>query len=146
PILRKAIQSTIVEHVARSFESRPQEPQSAPPEKPAKVEPEPLPDTGSARAGIVTTDDEVETMRLVESWVHEVIPGAPVTFRDSKSYFAIHQDNVRKWFLRGNLDKTPGWIALRHVAVEDGRRLAPGVEVVDAGFPGGCRFTVGENF
>lgn len=148
PILKKAIQATIIENVARSFEARKE---TSPPSEAATKDASQgrtpaLIETPDAKPGIVTTEDELEAHRLVESWVKEIFPEAPVTFRDSKTYFAINQDNVRKWFLRGNLDRVPGWIGLRHITLDEASRLAPGVEATDSGFPEGCKFIVPEGF
>jgi hypothetical protein len=142
PILRKAIQSTIVEHVARSFEARPpatEPPVSSTPVAEAAPAAEPA---HKMRDGVVTTAEETEIVEKVAAWIHEVEPDAKVVFRDSKSYFAMHQDNVRKWFLRGSADRMPWSLNLRHVSPDDARRLAPGVDVGEAGFEGGCRFSL----
>lgn len=147
PILKKAVQATIVENVARSFEARKDDvPASERPTDPPKDRGPAIIETPDARPGVVTTEDEIETHRLVEAWVKEIFPEAPVTFRDSKSYFAIHQDNVRKWFLRGNIDRDPGWIGLRHITLDEASRLAPGVDATDSGFAEGCKFIIPEGF
>ncbi len=144
PVLRKAIQSAIVEHVARSFDARPAETAAPPPVEPTAPAPVAAATTpiASTRDGVVTTEDELAVFQAIEAWVHEILPGAPVIFRDSKTYFAIHQENTRKWFLRGFFDRKPGWIALRHVSPDEARRLAPGLEASDAGFEGGCRLVL----
>jgi hypothetical protein len=72
----------------------------------------------------------VETCRLM------------VGHRDSKTYFTIHQDNLRKWFLRLGADRKPMWVALRHVKPEEARRLAPGVELLEGTQFGDCRFAL----
>jgi len=157
PIFRKAVQAAVVDHVARSFD-RPvaaSEPPAA-----ARV-PSPAPtapakgatgassvastgtpaagDASEARAGVVTTPEELRCFNLISSWVHEVVPAGPIAFRDSKTYFTIHQANVRKWFVRLNVTKTPYWVSVRGVAPEEARRLAPGLEVVDGGQFGDSR-------
>lgn len=139
PILRKAMQSVIVEQVTRSFE-RAAEPVAAPAPEPepvvaASVEPEA--DRGK---GVTTTPEELEAFRLIEQFVRESRPTGQLSHRDSKSYFTIHQNNLRKWFARLGLEQKPAWIALRHVKQDEARRLAPGVEVNDGGGYGDCRF------
>lgn len=141
PILRKALQSAIVDHVARSFDrSAEPEPEPTPAVKsqaptPAKSQAEPAPSAAQPpaeqRAGIVTTPEELEAMKMITVWVREAIPNAPIGYRDSKTYFTIHQDNTRKWFVRLAIEKKPMWVALRHIKPDDAKKLAPGLEVVD---------------
>lgn len=139
PILRKAMQSVIVEQVTRSFERSPEAP-STPPPADFAVLPVAVVEPTNERAKVITTSDELEAFRLIEQFVRESRPTGAISHRDSKNYFAIHQNNVRKWFARLGLDQKPGWIALRHVTPEEGRRLAPGVEVNEGGALGESRF------
>jgi len=133
PILRKAIQSAIVENVARSFEPgapspQPVQPVPAPPPvavHDATVEP--------SSPDIVTTEEEIQCMGLIEQWVHVAHPNAPVVGRDSRTYYAVHQGNVRKWFVRFNMQKPPFWMAFRHVAPEEIRASMSDVNVADGG-------------
>ena len=145
PILRKAIQSAIVENVARSFdrsaESPPAEPEPAPDPAPVVRAPAAPPDV--SKGGIVTTAEELEAARMVATWIREVHADAPVGHRDSKTYFTLHQDNLRKWFLRLMLERKPMWVALRHVKPDEARRLAPGVEMLDGTQFGDSRFSLG---
>lgn len=133
PILRKAIQASILEHVARSFDAPPPEPATPP-----LVDPIPGPATGSegSRDGVVTTVEELQIFETLSGWIREIVPGAKLALRDSKSYASVHQENVRKWFVRFGADKKPWWIVLRSVAPEELRRLAPGVDVSEGGHPG----------
>jgi predicted type IV restriction endonuclease len=144
PILRKAIQASIVDHVARSFQSPPPPPPSEAP--PPVVAAQATPgDAAGGRDGVVTTAEEREAFEMIAQWIGEVAPDARVAFRDSKSYFTLHQDNVRKWFLRAGIERAPKWISLRHIGIEEARRLAPGFEVVDGGGLGDCRLMIGGN-
>jgi predicted type IV restriction endonuclease len=129
PILKKAIQATILESVARSFESadgaapvviaRP-EASSGTSAVPVQASRMPLPPGAAAApspaiaekqasgAGeVVTTAEELACWAWVEKLIHERHPGAPLAFRDSLSYFTVHQANLRKWFLRINVQKAP---------------------------------------
>lgn len=143
PILRRAIQSAIVDHVARSFARPPEPPAPAeavppveaasPPAAEAKVE---------AKPGIVTTADELEVAKIVEGWVKELRPTGEFGFRDGKGYFTLHQNNLRKWFARFGLEKKPGWVALRHVRPEEARTLAPGLDVSEGSSFGDVRIAV----
>lgn len=148
PILRRAIQSAIVDHVARSF-SRAPEPAGAPTaEAPPPPATSATPSTApadakpEARAGVVTTAEELEAARVIEGWIREVHPDAELGFRDGKAYFTLHQNNLRKWFARVGLDRKPAWVALRHVRVEEGRVFAPGIDVSEGGNYGDSRFSI----
>jgi hypothetical protein len=141
PILRKAVHSAIVDHVARSFE-RPAESVAVPAAESVVSTPEQVVSASAeGRTGIVTTPEELEVARLVSTWVHEVWPDAAVVPRDSKSYFMLHQGNVRKWFMRIQLERRPAWVQLRHLKVEEARTLVPGFEVADL-LQGGVRLTL----
>ncbi|CAN5622909.1 type I restriction endonuclease [soil metagenome] len=137
PIIRKAIQASIVAHVERSFSREPEplpEPVAAPPPPPVTM--------GETREGVVTTVEELECFSLISTMIKEVHPDAIVSYRDSKSYFTIIQKNVRKWFVRLGVERQPYWVAFRHVRVEDAKRLCPGMDVIDGSQFGDCRFTI----
>lgn len=140
PILRKAIQSAIVENVARSFDP-PVESTPAVVEAPQT----PAPMASGASSGepskptVVTTPEELESFASISKWIGEIYPAAKLAHRDSKSYFTIHQDNLRKWFMRLMLDRKPMSIALRHIKPEEARVLAPGIDITDGAAYGDCR-------
>jgi len=146
PILRKAIQSAILENVARSFDRTADAPIAEPDTQPAApvavAEPGSAPSDPSMKGAVITTAEELEAARTIATWVREVHPDAPVGHRDSKSYFTLHQDNLRKWFLRLMVDRKPMWVALRHVKPDEARRLAPGVELLEGSQFGDCRFSL----
>lgn len=136
PILRKAIQSAILDHVARSF--------GAPvhSEAPAAATAQPQPEVGAeasvpagdgSREGVVTTPEELEVYGIVSKIVKEKFPDAVVQYRDAKSYFTILQKNLRKWFVRIGIEKAPYWIAFRHIQPEEARALCPGFNMVAGG-------------
>lgn len=150
PILRKALQTAIVDQVARSLD-RSAEPLAEPPAPPkaavatyAPVSPDHAAANSSPdpRSGIVTSPEELEAYKVIVTWLREVNANAPVSYRDSKSYLTIHQDNLRKWFVRLGLDEKPMWVALRHVKPDEARKLAPGVELADNARFGDCRFLI----
>lgn len=138
PILKKAIQSAILDHVARSFST------PAHPEPAATVMPQPHADATAAlsgapaaaaptaegsRDGIVTTPEELEVHSIVSKIVKEKFPDAVVQYRDAKSYFTIMQSNLRKWFIRLGIEKAPFWISFRHIKPETAHALCAGFEV-----------------
>jgi hypothetical protein len=139
PILKKSIQSTIVELVAKSFAAPEPEP---PATTPLSSEPAATADDGD-KAGIVTTAEERAAWEMIAAWVRESNPNAPISFRDAKGYFTIHQNNTRKWCIRLGFNKPPFWVALRHLPPEEVRALAPGLEVSEGGQMGDSRFTIG---
>ena len=142
PIIRKAIQASIVAHVERSFSREPEpiteSPQPPQPQTPAIA----VSAAGEAREGVVTTPEELEGFSMISKMIKEVNPDAVVSYRDSKSYFTIIQKNVRKWFVRLGVERHPYWVAFRHVKVEEAKRLCPGIEVAEGGQFGDCRFTI----
>lgn len=144
PTLRKAIQSVILENVARSFDRLPDPEPTEPAEVKRSAAPAPVLATtaasdSTAKAGVVTTDDELESFAMISNWVSEIYPNAKIEYRDSRSYFTIHQGNLRKWFIRLNLDRQPMWLALRHIMPEEAKKLAPGTEVADGSAYGDSR-------
>jgi hypothetical protein len=160
PILRKAIQSAILDHVARSFNHQHPEPVAAPP--PAALLPAPAPAAAllpapsgeAATAGAVitaapdmrervsTTPEELDVYTQVAKIVRERYPDAQVLYRDAKTYFTIMQKNLRKWFIRLGIERQPFWIAFRHVKAETARNLCPGTDVTDGGGLGDCRIAI----
>jgi hypothetical protein len=154
PILRKAIQSAILDHVARSFSHQHPEPVAAPP--PAAPPPAALPpavapiaalppaSSGEATGAVITaaadvrdrvstTPEELDVYSQVAKIVRESHPDAQVLYRDAKTYFTIMQKNIRKWFIRLGIERQPFWIAFRHVKADAARSLCPGVDVTDGG-------------
>lgn len=143
PVVRKAIEGSIVAKFKRSFSIEP-EPvlveaaQLSATQAPVVV----VPLAAEAREGVVTTPEELECFSMISKIIREVNPDAVVAYRDSKSYFTIIQKNVRKWFARLGVERQPYWVAFRHVKVEEAKRLCPGVEVAEGGQVGDCRFTI----
>lgn len=149
PILRKALQSAIVDQVARSLDRSADVAPEPDPPAPVKAQPPKATNDAGAttqttegKAGIVTTPEELEANRLIVTWIRETNANAPIGYRDSKSYLTIHQDNVRKWFVRLGLEEKPMWVALRHIKPDEARRLAPGIEVAESARFGDSRFII----
>ena len=72
-------------------------------------------------------------MALIEQWVRSAYPSSAVVGRDSRTYYAVHQGNVRKWFVRFNLQKPPFWVSFRHVVPEEIRAGLTDASVSDGG-------------
>jgi hypothetical protein len=79
----------------------------------------------------VTTAEELEAYKTIAGWVRETSVSAPIGYRDSKTYFTVHQDNIRKWFVRLGLEEKPMWVALRHIKADEAKKLAPGMDVAE---------------
>lgn len=138
PILRKAIQAAILDHVARSFNA-PTQPELTPVVTPPLMDTTSnatrvaAPATESPRDGVVTTTQELEVYSIVSTIVKEKFPEALIQYRDARSYFTIMQKNLRKWFIRLSIEKAPYWIAFRHIKPDVARMLCPGIDVTDGG-------------
>jgi len=129
PIFKKALQAAILEHVARSFDTEEESPATVP--VPAAKEPKPeqaLEEAATAN-GVITTEDEIFCFRCIHDWIREMHPDAQIAYRDSKNYFTVHQNNLRKYFLRMNVTDPPFWIAFRNLSSDELTRLAPGFVV-----------------
>lgn len=134
PVLKKAIQSAILDHVARSFSTHAQPDLASPPaqaqgDAPATAAATAGTSVETARDGIVTTPEELEVYGLVSTIVREKFPEAVVQYRDAKTYFTIMQNNLRKWFIRLGIEKAPFWISFRHLKPEQAAALCPGIDV-----------------
>jgi len=125
PILRKALQAAILENVARSFEP------PAPPQEAAAVSSPAESSSPDSKEGITTTSEEIQCFDYASGWVREVHPDAVIAFRDSKTYASLHQNNVRKWYLRFNVQRPPFWVAFRHLPADELKKLAPGFEILE---------------
>lgn len=136
PILRKAIQTAIVEHVARSFDTAQRAPDPAPQPMAPQLSGEP---GTKANADVITTEDEQKCFARIEGWIREIRADAPVCGRDSMSYYTVHQNNVRKWFARFNLQRAPYWIALRHVRPDELRTMLGDAGVSEGGALGDAK-------
>lgn len=61
--------------------------------------------------GIVTTEEELEGFRIVKAIVCDVLPPARISYRDSKSYFAILiDDNNRKPLCRLHFNRAKKYV------------------------------------
>ena len=67
---------------------------------------------------------------MIANWIREVHPDATVVPRDSHTYFAVNQGNVKTWFVRFNVQTPPYWIAFRHISPDELQNLAPGSELL----------------
>ena len=92
---------------------------------------------------IVTTVEETRCFEMIAGWIHEVHHDATVVPKDSQSYFAVNQGNVRTWFIRFNVQTAPYWIAFRHISPDDLKTLAPGADLISVAGFGDSRASLG---
>jgi predicted type IV restriction endonuclease len=136
PILRTAIQSAILDHVARSFSPpTPLKPEGSP--APANQEmagvggnsQQPLPPR------VVTTEEELEAYETIKRHCASSKFAAeyPVLYRDTADFFEINIGSpVRRWFIRAFFDAPRKSIVLP-LAMEQVQRHCPGFETTAEG-------------
>ncbi len=137
PILRKAIQAAILDHVARSFSAPAAAEEPAAPAAAAPVQaqahaagagPEPT------KENIAPTAEDLEAFAFVQRVIHDKQPDLSIAHRKSRAWFAIVQRGPRSWFMRLGLDQqSQSWVAFRHVKPETAKGLLPGLDAVDGG-------------
>ncbi|MBT9555162.1 MAG: type I restriction enzyme HsdR N-terminal domain-containing protein [Myxococcales bacterium] len=152
PVLRKVIHAVVLEHVKRSLEQPAPAPMPTPTPTQAPAtqvattstatanagtqHSSVAEDTSEGRKGVVTTAEEIEACELVTRWVRRAFPDAPCVGRDSQSWFAMHQANVRKWFTRFNVQNPPYWVAFRHVKPDELRMVSGPLTPAEGGSHG----------
>jgi hypothetical protein len=133
PILKKAMQSVLVDQVTRSLE-RTEEPVTAP------VMPL-IPE--ESKSAVITTPEELEVYKSIKDIILQEHPDATIGYNDTKSYFTIHQGRITSWFARFGIKNDLPWLALRHVKVNEAKLLSEGVECVEEIHYGDCKFILG---
>jgi predicted type IV restriction endonuclease len=140
PILRTAIQSAILDHVARSFS----------PQNLVKTEPAAASDDAQAAAGdaqedhgqphIVTSEEELEAYEITKRHCANSKSAVdyPVLYRDTVEFFEINigspipRKGRRRWFVRAFLD-APRKSILVQLPTEQVEGLSPGFEAASEG-------------
>ena len=137
PIVKKAIENTVLEVATRSIKQRPDETPAVPPVKPPAVVA-----TGAAGAAkeqaaaggdvtkIVTTPEELEVYETVKKICSDSSFASkhPIQYKDAVNYFGINLGSSRKWFIRAFCDAKRKSIATR-LPVDKATLLAQGFEV-----------------
>ena len=78
---------------------------------PAPVEP--IPAVEELPSVINTTADELECLIIIKSLLHEVIPPARLTYKDTQNYFNVLLDGkVTRWICRLQLDGDKKWLII----------------------------------
>jgi hypothetical protein len=142
PILKDAIQTAVLDSVAKSLAAPPTQ-QESPPVQEAATAPADESSAADKERGVETTAEELRCFELISRFIREVHSDASVCPRDSQTYFAVNQGSTRTWFLRFNVQRPPFWLALRHVSEDEIRKLAPGLEVISASGFGDSRVALG---
>jgi predicted type IV restriction endonuclease len=142
PVLRKAIHSAILEHVARSFNSL---------GSPNQITLDTLPQKNNSISKtkavvtlvkdaqsvlIATKPEELETYNLVSQFITENFPSTVVKYRGSKSCFTLRQQGSKAWLINLNFRNAPYWISFRNIQPEKVKELCKTFEVADGGQDG----------
>jgi hypothetical protein len=134
PILRKAIQAAILDNVARSFSvplQQTEQPIAMAHHEPQKSSIPAEEKSTPAEKGITTTTHELDIYERICRIIKNELPDSEIQYKDAKSYFTILQKNIRKWFIRLNVEKDPNWISFRHIKPEVAQTLCPGITATD---------------
>ncbi len=140
PIVKRAVQSTLLEMMTRSIQQEIASPAPAAPQAVPTAEAPPSPVRTSipsgeageaARASIVTTAEEMELFEVVGRICAESASKQPIGYKDTTAYFGINLGKVTQWFLRAWCTG-PRKALVTRVPVEQVRLLAHGFEVEPA--------------
>lgn len=129
PIVKKAIQSTLLDMATRSIKLGADETPAPPPPAPV-VAPAPAPAAAHDARGIVTTPEELEAFEIVRRLCGDS-PFAekhPVGYKDAVSYFGVNIGGPKKWFVRLFLDGKRKAVVSK-VPTDRATMLTPGFEV-----------------
>lgn len=132
PIVKKAIQTTLLDMATRSIKQETDEPVhvapvAAPAPPPAPSAPEPAQE---ASKGIVTTAEELEAYEIIRRICADstALVKAPVQYLDAVNYFGLNIGNRRKWFMRLFFDGRRKAVSTR-IPLERAAPLVPGFEI-----------------
>lgn len=132
PIVKKAIQTTLLDMATRSIKQETDEPVhvapvAAPAPPPAPSAPEPAQE---ASKGIVTTAEELEAYEIIRRICADstALVKAPVQYLDAVNYFGLNIGNRKKWFMRLFFDGRRKTVSTR-IPLERAAPLVPGFEI-----------------
>ena len=139
PIVKKAIQTTLLDMATRSIKQETEEaaPVAAVVAAVVAVAPvvasSPAAQTEAApeqSKGVVTTQEEIDAFEIVSRICADstALVKAPVQYRDAVNYFGINIGNYKKWFMRLFFDGRRKSVVTR-VPLEKAALLAHGFEV-----------------
>lgn len=102
PIVKKAIETALLEMVTKPIKQMQEEAPPPPPPSPGATPPPPGQQAKQAQAGqgIVTTEEELAIFGIVKKICAESLAKVPVVYKDGTNYFAINLGPDNSWFLR----------------------------------------------
>ncbi|APR77956.1 Prophage Lp2 protein 6 [Minicystis rosea] len=129
PIVKKAIQSTLLDMATRSIKLETDE-STVPAPAPAPQAPAPPPPAPVEARGIVTTAEELDAFDMIRRLCADssFAEKYPVAYKDAMNYFGVNIGKPKKWFLRLFLDGKRKAIVSK-VPADRATMLAPGFEV-----------------
>jgi hypothetical protein len=133
PIIKKSIQSSLVELMTRSLSQEIAQPIEA--DKP--VEPDEIEEIEEEQSKVETTTEELEAFEKIKaiaatSKTHNL----EVKYKDVAAYFGVHVGNSTWWFLRLYLSPKKKSFVTR-LSVDEVKSLAPNFEVRELSAPQG---------
>lgn len=130
PIVKKAIQTTLLDMATRSIKLETDETTVSPPTAPL-VAPAPTPTAAPDHArAIVTTPEELEAFEIVRRLCSDsTFAGKyPVSYKDAVNYFGVNIGGPKKWFVRLFLEGKRKALVSK-VPTDRATLLTPGFEV-----------------
>jgi hypothetical protein len=135
PIVKRAVQTTLLEMLTRSIQQEITNPQVAPTEAAAVETVQAVPPTEPPaevrRGSVITTTEELELFGIVGRICAESASKQAISYKDTTAYFGINLGKVTQWFIRAWCG-TPRKALVTRVPVEQVRLLAHGFEVETA--------------
>lgn len=131
PIVKKAIQSTLLDMATRSIKLGSDEaPAPSPPAPPPAPVSAPTGVTPDLPRAIVTTAEELEAFEVIRRLCADssFAEKHPVNYKDAVNYFGVNIGGPKKWFLRLFLDGKRKALVSK-VPYDRAAMLAPGFEV-----------------
>jgi len=149
PIVRRAIQTTLVDMMTKSLQQEISEPPpvaAAPPAVVAAnsgvsvIQDAKGPLAAAVAAGqVVTTEEELRVFEVVKRLCAESATQKPISYKDTVSYFGLNLGKVTHWFLRFVIREDRRY-AISRIAADRVAMLAPGFKVEPTSeCVGGCR-------
>lgn len=103
----------------------------APTEAPVDTNPDVNETSASTKDGVVTTEEELQGYQIVKAIVCDIIPLERVTYRDSKSYFAILIDNNnRKPLCRLRFNTSRKYVGTFDAEKNETKHLIEGLDAI----------------
>lgn len=123
PIVKKALQSSLVDLMTRSISQEisqavAEPPQVSPPEQVEQVSSE------EETRTVVTTPEEIEAFELIRAIVAHSPVGKAIYAKDVASYFSVHLGKITRWFVRLVLNPKQKYLLFR-LPLSDVAPLAP---------------------